>query len=105
MVAWAQRIGENTAEVVHRIFASVPVVEQGLDPALAVVRLSKRYSQQRVEAACSIALTSRIPSPRYAHLRPILDTGQDKTGTITGAAHLDAAGYVRGADYYGGEAK
>lgn len=105
VVAWAQRIGENTAEVVNRIFASVTIAEQGLDPALAVLRLSKRYSHQRLEAACAVALASRIPSPRYAHLGPILETGQDKTSTIVKTKAQDAAGYVRGADYYGGDAQ
>ena len=40
-------------------------------------------------------------SPRYAHVKPILETNQDK---IAAAAEADAqaTGYVRGADYYGG---
>lgn len=55
-----------------------PVAEQGLDPALVVLRLTHRYSAERVEAACRLALPGRVRSPRYAHLRPILETGQDK---------------------------
>ena len=37
----------------------------------------------------------------YAHVKPILETNQDK---IAAAAEADAqaTGYVRGADYYGG---
>ena len=104
--AWAARIGTNTQEVVDRVFASVPVAEQGLNPALAVLRLSRRYSHQRLETACALALNSRVPSPRYAHLRPILESGQDKTGVLTIAEHgQDAGGYVRGADYYAGGTK
>ncbi len=37
---WAARIGEDTTTVVNRIFESVPVEEQGLDAALAVLRLT-----------------------------------------------------------------
>lgn len=104
--AWAARIGANTQEVVDRIFAAVPVVEQGLNPALAVLRLSRRYSHQRLEAACAIALASRVPSPRYAHLRPILESGQDKTGEVfLPEDDHHAAGYVRGAGYYAGGSK
>lgn len=104
--AWAQRIGANTQTVVDRIFAAVPIAEQGLDPALAVLRLARRYSHQRLEAACALVLNSRVPSPRYAHLRLILESGQDKTGLITTLNNdPDPAGYVRGADYYAGEAK
>lgn len=103
---WAGRIGENTVTVVNRIFESVPVDEQGLDAALAVLRLTRRYSAVRVEAACQIALATRVRSPRYAHLRPILETNQDQTGRrlprFEPAADDAPSGYVRGADYYAG---
>lgn len=36
MRGWAYRIGPNTLEVVDKIFAAVPVAEQGLNPALGV---------------------------------------------------------------------
>jgi hypothetical protein len=100
--AWAERIGPATAIVTQRIFESVPIVEQGLDPALAVLRLSRRFSADRVEAACALALTGRIRSPRYAHLHPILTTGQDKTATLRPPREEPAeeGGFVRGADYY-----
>ncbi len=108
---WATRVGEHTLQVVNRIFESVPVEEQGINPALAVLRLTKRYSAARVEQACNIALESRVRSPRYVHLKPILDTRQDETGNrnprfekVTDQSAVPA-GYVRGADYYAGETK
>ena len=102
---WASRVGEHTTTVVNRIFESVPVDEQGLDAALAVLRLTRRYSAGRVEAAAGIALASRVRSPRYAHLRPILETKQDHHGDDSPWAEpamAEPAGYVRGADYYAG---
>ncbi|MFM2437296.1 MAG: hypothetical protein RLZ55_102 [Actinomycetota bacterium] len=101
---WAARVGENTTVVVNRIFESVPVDEQGLDAALAVLRLTRRYSAARVEAAAGIALASPVRSPRYAHLRPILQTRQDHAdgGPPAATAASEQAGYVRGADYYAG---
>ena len=103
---WAGRIGENTVTVVNRIFESVPVDEQGLDAALAVLRLTRRYSAARVEVAAEIALSSRVRSPRYAHLRPILETNQDhpdgRSPWSEPAMIGKPAGYVRGADYYAG---
>ena len=57
---WAARIGEDTTTIVNRIFESVPVDEQGLDAALAVLRMTRRYSAARVEAAAGIALQSRV---------------------------------------------
>ena len=102
---WAARIGENTTTVVNRIFESVPVDEQGLGAALAVLRLTRRYSAARVEAAAEVALT-RVRSPRYAHLRPILETRQDdpdaRDAWSTPGRTAEPAGYVRGADYYAG---
>lgn len=99
--AWAGRVGPNCAAVVERVFQSVRFEEQGYDACLAVLRLTNKYKAQRVEAACRMALDSGVRSPRYAHVKPILETNQDK---IAAAAEADAqaTGYVRGADYYGG---
>ncbi len=109
---WAARVGEHTTTVVNRIFESVPVDEQGLDAALAVLRLTRRYSAARVEAAAGVALASTVRSPRYAHLKPILETGQDSPPTRrrvrfepsepAGDRPEGSAGFVRGADYYAG---
>lgn len=103
---WAARIGTDTTTVVGRIFESVAIDEQGLDAALAVLRLSRRYSGQRVEAAAGIALVS-VYSPRYAHLRPILESRQDqhRHAAEQPASATDAGGYVRGAHYYAGGAR
>ncbi|WP_022870141.1 IS21 family transposase [Yaniella halotolerans] len=103
--AWATRIGPSAETVIDRIFVSVAVAEQGFDPALAVLRLARRFSHPRLEAACALAPNSRVPSPRYAHLRPILESGQDKTGELTQPDAIDTAGYVRGGDYYAGDTK
>ena len=70
-----------------------------------MLRLSRRFSPARVEAACQLALRGPIRSPRYAHLRPILDTGQDKTGHTPDEPEGDDGGYVRGSDYYAGGAR
>ncbi|MDZ7884176.1 MAG: IS21 family transposase [Mycobacterium sp.] len=104
---WAQRIGGSAVIVVNRIFESVPVDEQGLDAALAVLRLSRRFSAQRVEAACRLALAGRVRSPRYVHLQPILATGQDTTVELRAprTEPPEEGGYVRGADYYAGGAQ
>lgn len=101
---WAERVGPAAVIVVNRVFESVPVDEQGLDAALAVLRLSRRFSAERVEAACALALTGPVRSPRYAHIQPILVTGQDKAAALRPAqeAPAEVGGYVRGADYYAG---
>lgn len=99
---WAERIGPSAVIVVNRIFESVPIEEQGLNAALAVLRLSRRFSAERVESACQIALAGPVRSPRYAHLQPILTTGQDRADGLRPPREEPAehGGYVRGADYY-----
>lgn len=98
---WADRIGPATSGCVNRIFESVRVAEQGFDAALALLRLSRAYSPERLERACAIAL-DKVSSPRYRHVKPILESNQDK---IEGkpAQPQERGGYVRGAGYYGGE--
>ena len=69
---------------------------------MAVLRLSHRFSPTRVEAACELALRGPIRSPRFPHLRPILNTGKDKTGCVHDQSEADDGGCVRGNDYYSG---
>ncbi|QOL32661.1 IS21 family transposase [Bifidobacterium eulemuris] len=101
---WARRIGPGCAAVIGRLFAAERLDEQGVDPALAVLRLSKRYSAQRLENACALALRSAA-SPRYSHIRPILESWQDRTDEIPdddGGGIGDgpgAGGWVRGGYY------
>ena len=97
---WADSIGKYTAEVIDRIFGSVQIKEQAYNPCLSVLNLSKSYTPERLESACSMAL-GRIHSPRHRHLKAILSANQDKTVTMPSKT-TNERGYVRGAEYYGG---
>ncbi|MGN0055535.1 MAG: Mu transposase domain-containing protein [Atopobiaceae bacterium] len=99
---WARKVGPSCAEVVDRIFARVKVREQAYSPALSVLRLSKKYGDERLEAACAHALP-RLTSPRYRQIKAILDSSLEE-GPPHGAAVRDGSrpsGHVRGADYHG----
>jgi transposase len=104
---WAYSIGNNTGEVIDRIFASVKIKEQGYNSSLSVLRLSKSYSEERLEVACEMAL-AKVRIPRYQHLKSILSSNQDnvyletKSDTDKKERNRHTQGYVRGADYYGG---
>lgn len=100
--SWAKRTGPACEEIIDRIFESVQIDEQGFNAALAVLRLTRKFGAKRVESACGMALSSGVPSPRYANIRPILDGNQDLANQGM-AEDADGAGYVRGADYYGGQ--
>ena len=100
---WAYKIGQNCGECVNRIFAGVKIKEQGYNSSLSLLRLSKKYSEERLESACKLALT-QIRSPRYHHLNAILAANQDilaeqiKNKPKTN----NTQGYIRGSAYYGG---
>ena len=101
---WADRVGPSCGEVAGRVFQRVDCEGQGLDAALAVLRLERRHARPRLEGACAMALASGLPSPRCRHLKPILETSQDLvpgTRADDGGPGEDEAGYVRGADSCG----
>lgn len=102
---WASSIGKYTGEVIERIFEGVVIKEQGFNPALAVLRLSNKYSEARLEAACEFAIINGIKKPRYHHLNSILASNQDITYLESKNAKkkTDAPmGYLRGSNYYAG---
>jgi hypothetical protein len=104
---WASSIGSSTTDVIERIFAGVKIKEQGYNSCLSVLRLSKTYTGKRLETACELAL-NQFRSPRYRHLKTILDANQDKhyqeaKTTKKKAQEANDVGYVRGAAYYGGQ--
>lgn len=102
---WAYSIGNHTGEVIDRIFASVKIKEQGYNSSLSVLRLSKTYSEARLETACELALT-KVRTPRYHHLKAILSANQDQiyleNRNASAKPQKESGGYVRGAEYYGG---
>ena len=103
---WAENIGPYTKEVVDKIFASYRVEEQAYKGCLSLLKLADKYSSNRLENACAVALT-HIPSPRYKNIRLILEAGQDlpkkdspkeeTEDTVNKYTHL------RGPEYYGGD--
>ena len=103
---WASDIGPSVREVIDKIFTSYRVEEQAYKGCLSLLKLADRYTSDRLENACRVAL-AHIPSPRYKNIRLILEAGQDlpvrpeetapdSTEAINRFTHL------RGAAYYGG---
>jgi transposase len=102
---WAFSIGSNAGEVIERIFREVKIKEQGYNSSLSVLRLSKTYSEARLETACELALTI-VRVPRYHHLKAILSANQDQIylekKKASSKPQQNTQGYIRGAEYYGG---
>jgi transposase len=103
---WATGIGDSTKEVVQKLFDSYRVEEQAYKGCLSLLKLADKYSPERLENACRIALI-RIPNPRHKNIRLILESGQDKKGDGILQSHCSSSvsnkyACVRGAAYYGG---
>lgn len=102
IVSWASTIGTQTAALVEVILAERRHPEQGYRSCLGILRLSKKYGAERLEAACARAVLVRARS--YRHVESILRNGLDRAPlptpspqtTIVAVTHEN----VRGRDYY-----
>ncbi len=75
LIRWAERNGPNTGRLFHRIMKEKSHQEQGFRSCLGIMRLEKRYSAERLEAACTRALF--IKSNSYKSVESILKNGLD----------------------------
>ncbi|MFP3276713.1 MAG: IS21 family transposase [Paraburkholderia sp.] len=100
LIAWGQRIGVSTAAVVTWQMEHRPHPEQGYRACLGLLALARRYTDERLEAACTRAMAIRAP-----HLRSvtnILKSGLDRQSSLPAADERAAIEHdnVRGPDYY-----
>ncbi len=96
---WAAETGPETAALCRAIMAARPHPELGFRSCLGVLRLSERYTPERLEAACSRAHAMGATS--YRSVRSILERGLDRLpepDAVTPPALTHAN--VRGSDYY-----
>lgn len=100
IASWAGTIGPNCEMAIRAILASRPIPEHGFRPCLGVIRLSKRYSRERVDSACERALKLNIVG--YRHIENMLKNGRDQLPLHTnpGGCAVGTHDNVRGAEYY-----
>jgi hypothetical protein len=71
---------------------------------MSLLKLSDKYSTERLEAACAKALMY-TPRPNYKSISVILSSSQDKLQSAeTSKQKTSTQGFVRGADYFKGGA-
>ncbi len=75
LIDWAGTIGPNTAKLVEVVLKSRPHPEQGYRSCLGILRLAKKHSGERLEAACARACFFKTHS--YRSVDSILKTGLD----------------------------
>ena len=96
IMKWAYSIGPSTATVVERILASKVIVEQAFNSALAVLRLTRRYSKEALERASGEAL-SKFAAPRYQQIKAILASDMSRDSK---ASDTSPKGMLMGAEYF-----
>lgn len=98
-IRWAATIGPKTAELVEAILSDRPHPEQGYRSCLGILRLSKRYGDERLEAACARAVVARARS--YRHVDSILKRGLDRVAPSAAPSSVVIVHKnVRGRGYY-----
>ena len=100
LVAWAARTGPATGALIEQILTQRRHPQQGFRSCLGILRLAKRYGEDRLEAACRRAL--HIGSARYKSIESILRHGLDREPLpepSQQALPIDHAN-VRGSKYY-----
>ena len=100
LIAWGQRIGVSTAAVVTWQLEHRPHPEQGYRACLGLLALVRRYSAERLEAACTRAMAIRAPNLRS--VTNILKSGLDRQPSLFPDTSSPAIVHdnVRGSDYY-----
>ncbi len=100
-ISWASKIGPNAEALVTAILEERPHPEQGYRSCLGIMRLAKRYSDERLEAACTRAVAVRARS--YRHVESILKNGLDRLPMSTAAESTQEPvrhENIRGSEYY-----
>jgi transposase len=75
IIKWAEKTGPSTASLVKEIMERRPHPEQGFRSALGIIRLGRRYGEERLEAACIRALFMKAYS--YRSVESILKNNLD----------------------------
>jgi transposase len=100
LIAWGERIGVSTAALVTWQLERRPHPEQGYRACLGLLALARKYSPERLEAACTRAMAIRAPTLRS--VTNILKCGLDSQPSLFTPAVNPVVEHenVRGPDYY-----
>ncbi len=99
LIAWARKVGPATAKLVEEIMRRRPHPQQGYRSVLGVMRLTRSYSNERLERACARAI--RFGAFSRKSVAAILKHGLDCQDDVELAQRsLPLHQNVRGAKYY-----
>lgn len=92
LLSWGTSIGVHTHQVVRHLLESKPHPEMGYRACLGLMRLARMFSQQRLEAACMRAVSTRTMT--YKSVCNILKSGLDRMPATCQPPNLNFA-YAR----------
>jgi transposase len=99
IIRWAEKTGPSTAKLVTEIMERRPHPEQGFRSALGIIRLGRRYGEERLEAACARAFFMKAFS--YRSVESILKNNLDASELPEGSDRPSVAHEnIRGSSYY-----
>jgi transposase len=75
IIGWAEKTGPSTGALVKEIMERKTHPEQGFRSCLGIIRLEKRYGEDRLEAACARALLMKAYT--YKSVKSILEKKLD----------------------------
>jgi transposase len=103
LTQWATQNGPATGCLVSEILKRRPHPEQGFRASLGLMRLGRRFSGERLEAACRRALA--LGSYSYRTVKNILSAGLDQAVVDEDSESPPRPAHenIRGADYYDAE--
>jgi hypothetical protein len=102
LLEWAETIGPFTQRLVEAMMIQRPHPEAGYRAAMGLRPLASQYGEQRLEAAATRAVRSKLY--RLENIRSILSTRLDQQPLplLVAASEPVAHDNIRGADYYSG---
>ncbi len=104
-IKWANRIGVFTTTAITDLFAQYAHEQQAYNGAKSILLLADRYSPERLEKACEIAL-KHLTRVRYRDINGILknkhDLGRKQEERSTAVKTTEHSPYLRGSSYYRG---
>lgn len=101
-IKWANKIGVNTTTVITNLFADYPHEQQAYNGAKSILLLADKYTPERLEKACEIAL-NHLRYIRYRDINGILRHSHDlhiTEETASKPIDLEQSPYLRGGSYY-----
>lgn len=102
-IQWANQIGPYACFVIAHIFESKPHPEQAYRSCIGVLNLAKKYSNERLEKACSYGVSQKVYSRKS--IQSIIENNLDQvtqnpdentSTTLSSCIHEN----IRGAKYY-----